>query len=108
MHPILLKIGSITLYTYGFFVALGFFTAMTIARIFAKKNNIDPQLITDLVFTILVSALIGSRLLYVIINFEYYKNDLIAIFKLWDGGLVFYGGFIASVIGSYIFIQIKQ
>ena len=108
MHPILFKIGNITLYTYGTFVALGFFTALIVSRILAKKNNIEPQLITDLIFTILVSALIGSRLLYVIINFNYYKNDLISIFKLWDGGLVFYGGFITSVIGSYLFIKIKK
>ncbi|MCK5099037.1 MAG: prolipoprotein diacylglyceryl transferase [Desulfobacteraceae bacterium] len=108
MHPILLKIGSITLYTYGFFVALGFFTAIIMSRIFAKKNNIDPQTMTDLIFTILISALIGARLMYVIINFAYYRNDLISVFKLWDGGLVFYGGFIASVIGSYIFIRIKK
>ena len=108
MHPILIKFGSITLYTYGFFVALGFFTAILVSRIFAKKNNIDPQIMTDLIFTILVSALIGARLMYVIINFGYYKNDLIAVFKLWDGGLVFYGGFITSVLGSYIFIKIKK
>jgi len=108
MHPILFKIGPITLYTYGFFVALGFLTAIIVSRIFAKKNNIDPQNMTDLIFTILVCALIGSRLLYVIINFGYYKNDLIAIFKLWDGGLVFYGGFIVSVVGCYIFIKIHK
>jgi phosphatidylglycerol:prolipoprotein diacylglycerol transferase len=108
MHPILLELGSITLYTYGFFVALGFFTAIIVSRTFAKKNDIDPQIMTDLVFTILVSALIGARLMYVIINFGYYKNDLIAIFKLWDGGLVFYGGFIVAVFGSYIFIKIKK
>lgn len=108
MHPILLKLGSITLYSYGFFVALGFFSAILVSRAFAKKNDIDPQIMTDLVFTILVSALIGARLMYVIINFGYYKNDLIAIFKLWDGGLVFYGGFITSVIGSSIFIKIKK
>ncbi|MCK5542299.1 MAG: prolipoprotein diacylglyceryl transferase [Desulfobacterales bacterium] len=108
MHPILLKFSSFTLYTYGFFVALGFFSAIMISRIFAKKNDIDPQTMTDLIFTILVSALIGARLMYVIINFGYYKSDLIAIFKLWDGGLVFYGGFITSVLGCYIFIKIKK
>ncbi len=108
MHPVLFKIGNITLYTYGSFVALGFFTAVMVSRIFAKKNNIDPQKMTDLIFTIMVSALIGARLLYVIINFEFYKNDLIAIFKLWDGGLVFYGGFIVGVMGSYLFIKINK
>ncbi len=108
MHPILLKLGSVTLYTYGFFVALGFFSAILVSRAFAKKNDVDPQIMTDLIFTILVSALIGARLMYVIINFSFYKNDLIAIFKLWDGGLVFYGGFITSVIGSFVFIKIKK
>jgi phosphatidylglycerol:prolipoprotein diacylglycerol transferase len=108
MHPILIKFGSVTLYTYGFFVALGFFSAIIVVRIFANKNNIDPQIMTDLIFTILVSALIGARLMYVLINFGYYKDDLIGIFKLWDGGLVFYGGFIVSVVGCYIFIKIKK
>jgi phosphatidylglycerol:prolipoprotein diacylglycerol transferase len=108
MHPILFEFGPITIYSYGFFVALGFLTALIIARIFAKKNDIDQQLISDMISTILVSALMGARVLYIIINFKYYQHNLIAMFKIWDGGLVFYGGFIFAVTGSYIFMKYKK
>ncbi len=107
MHPVIFSFGAVTIYTYGLFVALGFFTSILVVRVFAGKNSIDPQIMTDLIYVILISALIGSRLLYVIINFNFFRNDLISIFKLWDGGLVFYGGFILSVLSSWIFIKIK-
>ncbi len=108
MHPILLNIGSFKFYTYGFFVALGFLAAMWISKRLARPQNIEPETITDIYFVILLSAIVGARALYIFISFDYYKNNLLDIFKIWNGGLVFFGGFCASVFCTILYLKKKQ
>ncbi|MBW2569774.1 MAG: prolipoprotein diacylglyceryl transferase [Deltaproteobacteria bacterium] len=108
MHPILLKIGKLTLHTYGFFVAMGFLAGILIAQREAKRVGEDPDKIMDLSFYAMVSAILGSRLFYIITNPEIYLSDPLEIFKLWNGGLVFYGGFIAALIVGIIYLKIKK
>lgn len=108
MYPVLLSIGSFNLYTYGLFVALGFLTAMSLSKHLGKRHNINPEHITDLYFVILLSAIVGARGLYVFIRFDTYKHNLLDILKIWNGGLVFFGGFCAAVIGTLIYIKVRQ
>jgi len=108
MYPILLDIGRIKLYTYGLFIALGFMAAVWFSKRNAKFYNTSDQVISDLFLAILLSSIAGARLLYVFINFDVYKNDFLAIFKIWNGGLVFFGGFIAAVSACIILLKIKK
>jgi phosphatidylglycerol:prolipoprotein diacylglycerol transferase len=108
MHPILLDFGSFKLYTYGFFLALGFLTAVWFSKRNARLYHIQDQVISDTFFVILVSGIAGARLLYVLINFESYQNNLLEIFKIWNGGLVFFGGFIASLGAAIVFLHVKK
>ncbi len=59
----------------------------------------------DLVFAILVSSIIGARALFVAINWQYYRADPFEILKVWEGGLVFYGGFILALCVAAWFIR---
>ncbi|MBT4027260.1 prolipoprotein diacylglyceryl transferase [Desulfobacula sp.] len=108
MHPVLLNIGNFNLYTYGLFVALGFMTAVWVSQKNAATHDISPQAVTDIFFVILVSALFGARLLYVLINFNNYKDNWLDIFKIWNGGLVFFGGFLGAVIASFIYMKMQN
>ncbi|MBF0240958.1 MAG: prolipoprotein diacylglyceryl transferase [Desulfamplus sp.] len=107
MHPVLFKFGSLTLYTYGLFVALGFLGAVAFANHRAKKNGIGKDEMSDLFFLILISSIIGARILYVIVNFNEFESDPISVFKIWNGGLVFYGGFIAALLAAFLFVKKK-
>jgi len=108
MHPILINIGSFNLYTYGLFMALGFLAAMGVSKAIARPQNISADTITDIFFVILVSALVGARLLYVLINYKTYQDNLFGIFQIWNGGLVFFGGFLASVLACVIYFKKKN
>jgi phosphatidylglycerol:prolipoprotein diacylglycerol transferase len=108
MHPILLQIGSLKLYTYGLFVALGFITAIWFTKRNAKFYGVPDQIVSDLFFTVLISALAGARILYILINLDAYKNNLLDVFKIWNGGLVFFGGFLGGALGAIIFLRIKK
>jgi len=108
MHPILVHFGSFTLYTYGFFLAMGFLAAIWFSKRNARFYDLKPDDISDLFFVILISGIVGARLLYVIINFDDFKASPLDIFKLWNGGLVFFGGFMGAVAASIVTIRIKN
>ena len=97
MHPILFKIGPITIYTYGVLIATAFFLGLALAVRQARIEGEDPQKIMDLSLYILISAIIGSRLLYIVVEYKEYISSPLRIFKVWEGGLVFYGGFIMAM-----------
>ncbi|MDH7499696.1 MAG: prolipoprotein diacylglyceryl transferase, partial [candidate division NC10 bacterium] len=97
MHPILFKIGPFTLHTYGLFISMGVLLAIALAAREARREGLDPQKMLDLGFYLLVASIIGSRLLFVLIFYPDYLHRPWAIFKLWEGGLVFYGGFVLAL-----------
>ncbi len=107
MYPILFKFGHITLYTYGLFLALGFITAIWFSKRNAAFFNTRGEDISDLFFVILVSALVGARLLYVLVNLDAYLAAPLDILKIWNGGLVFFGGFLGATLAAFVFLKHK-
>ena len=108
MHPILLSFGPIHLYAYGAFVALGVFSAVLFLRKKAGSVFISSDTMTDLAITTVVSGFAGARLFYVVQFWNYFKTSPIDIFKLWEGGIVLYGGLIGGVLGFSLFIKFKK
>ncbi|MFH1154644.1 MAG: prolipoprotein diacylglyceryl transferase [Pseudomonadota bacterium] len=104
MHPVILRIGDITLYSYGLFVGLGFLSAVWFSSRRAKVFGFTPEFVTDLFFVILVSGILGARIAYVLQNFLVYAADPLSIFKIWTGGLVFYGGFLCALVCTMIYV----
>ncbi|MFH1379669.1 MAG: prolipoprotein diacylglyceryl transferase [bacterium] len=105
MHPILFKFHRIVVYTYGLCVAIGALLGMGYIRWQGVKIPLTPKQIYDLVFYVLVSGLIGARLCYVIINIKEF-DQFVDIFKIWEGGLVFYGGLIGGFITFIILLKL--
>jgi len=107
MHPVLLKIGElITIHTYGFFIALAALAAMFISRYEAKRLGVDPDKVVDACFYVVIAAIVGSRLFYVFTNFDFFISEPLEVFKIWNGGLVFYGGFIGSATVLIVYMKI--
>ncbi len=97
MHPELFKIGPITIYSYGVMLALAFVVGIYLARDRAIKAGIDSKVIMDLSVYVLLSSIVGARLLYILTNLdEYREHPLEAIFS--RTGFVFYGGLIFAII----------
>ncbi len=108
MHPILLKTSFFTIHTYGFFMALAFLISLRVLLYRAKKRKIEEEIIYDLTLIILISGIIGARILEGFINFSFYISNPMEIFKIWKGGLFFYGGLIAAILSTIIFIFKKR
>ena len=98
MHPDLFTIGPVTIHTYGLFVALGFFAGLLITRRLGSSIGISRDQVMDMGFIIILAAMVGSRLLYILMNTSYYTRNPLDMFKIWQGGLVFSGGVLAVVL----------
>jgi phosphatidylglycerol:prolipoprotein diacylglycerol transferase len=104
VYPVLFSIGPLTIHTYGLFVALAFLVGLGLAIFQAKKEGIPHNTIADLGFYVLVASLVGSRLFFILINFSYYSRNPLDILKIWEGGLVFYGGVLLAVPTAIWFV----
>lgn len=96
---------SIPIYAYGFMLMVAFLAAVAVARRRARREGIDPNKITDLAIYVLCAAIVGARLFFIVQFFESYKNDLFSIFKIYEGGLVYYGGLFAGFITLSVLIK---
>ncbi len=105
MFPDLISIGPFTIHTYGFFVALGFAVGILTAVKIGKAQRIPSQQVMDMAFVMIVWAIVGSRLFYVLINLSYYKAHPLDIIKLWQGGLVFSGGLVATGVAMLWYLR---
>lgn len=108
MYPILFRIFNIPVYSYGFFLALAFFVGLMLILKKSASLGIDKNLILDLVLYIIISSVVGARLLHVGLDFNYYIKHPLEIFLLNRGGLVFYGGFILALVTGIIFIKRRR
>ena len=107
MHPVLFHIGPFALNTYGVFVATAFLGAIGLALREARMVNEDADRILDLCFYVIIAAIVGSRILYVVINWPTFQEDPVEIIRIWHGGLVFYGGFIAALLTALWYIRTR-
>ncbi len=95
--------GAFKLHTYGLMIALGFLVGMQLAAREARRVDTSPNggfdtFVLDLTGWILIVSLLGARALFIIVEWkDSYAQDPLKIFKIWEGGFVFYGGFLAAV-----------
>lgn len=100
------KLGPLHFNMYGIMFALGFLVATLLAVREAKKRNIEKEVIYDLAFYLLIGAIVGARLFYVIFYWPKHSSlTFLDIFKVWEGGLAFFGGFIGAVLSGYVYLK---
>lgn len=108
MHPILFKIGPVTVHTYGLLVAIGLLAGIWMATWQAKKRGLEPELIMDLGFYAIIGGILGARLFFVILNIDFFLVHPLEIIKIWNGGLVFFGGFLCGLSTILFYIWKKK
>lgn len=105
----IIPIGAVHIQVWGLMVSLGIVVALIVACREAKRRGLDQGTMVDLATWIMVPALIMARLVHV---FAYDPAPFIAdpwkIFKLWEGGMSSFGGFIGAAIGALVFAKIRK
>jgi len=106
MYPILFRIGSFPVNTYGVFLAIAFLCAIFVTVRLAARDGLPKEKIYDLCLWLLLSSLIGSKLLMLFTEPEYRQNPklLFSLDFLRSGG-VFYGGLIGAVLAGFFLMR---
>jgi phosphatidylglycerol:prolipoprotein diacylglycerol transferase len=105
MYRILFTIGSFPIYSYGVMIALAFITAILLAMKEAKKSGENPERILDLSLYVVLGALIGGRLGYVLTYLDYYMKNPVKILYFRQGGLSFLGGFLIAYSLCWLYVK---
>ncbi len=108
MNKVFITIGPFTIYWYSVLIIIALFIGINIADRYSKKLNLPGTFINDMILGLVIWAIIGARLYYVIFNFAEYQDNLITIFSIWEGGLAIYGAIIAGTIYLYNYCHKKE
>jgi len=108
MDRIAISFFGINIHWYGIIIATGFLLAVVLALKTAKKYDIDPDKIIDLVLVAAPISIITARLYYVVLNLGYYLERPSEIIMIWRGGLAIYGGLIGALITTFIFCKVNK
>jgi len=106
MNRVLVTIGPISIYWYSFLIIIAVIIGYNIIVNYSKKLSYKTGAIMDMTLGLVISAIIGARIYYVLFNFKAYSDNLVDIFMLWKGGLAIYGAIIGGVI--YIWYYCKK
>src|SRR5881296_3969480 len=105
MYPRLFELGSITVYTYGVLLAAAYLLGLKLAMVRASRRGLDAGRVLDLGIYIIISALIGAKLLLLVTDFSTFRNDPKELLTLARSGGVFYGGLILAVVVALWYIR---
>jgi len=110
VHPIAFKFGSVTITWYGIMVAMGFMAGLWTAARRAMQEKISAEKIYDLGPWLIFGSILGARTLYVITFWreQFADKPFPEIFKVWKGGLVYYGGLIGASLAVILYCRIKK
>lgn len=103
-----IMIGNFSIAYYGIVIAIGMMLGMKACLMRAKETGQSEEDYVDLVITGLIFGVLGARVYYVIFSWENYKNDILSIFNIRQGGLAIYGGIIGAVLALYVMSKIKK
>ena len=106
MNNVMLEIGNIKIYYYSVFILIAIIIGITFCLKEARKVNIGSAFMRDLLFNVIIVAIIGARLYYVTFNFQEFKDNLLSVLYIWEGGMAIYGSVIASAL--YIIYYCKK
>ncbi len=105
MYPELFSIGPITVYSYGVLLAVSYLIGLWLAMRRAKAWGLDANRVLDLGIYIIIAALIGAKLLLLVVDFNQFRQSPQDLLSLARSGGVFYGGLILAVVVAFWYIS---
>jgi len=107
MHPVLFRVGPLTLHTYGLLVAIGVLLGLWLAQRQAARAGLDPERVWNLGIYMVLAALVGAKLWLVLADWSYYwehPHEILGLSTLLSGG-TYYGGFLAALVVALLYAR---
>ena len=93
---------------YGMIIGAAILIGFLIATVEAKRTGQNPEDYLDMGIVGVIAGIAGARIYYVIFSWDLYKDNLLSIFNLREGGLAIYGGVIGAVIAVFVMAAVKK
>jgi phosphatidylglycerol:prolipoprotein diacylglycerol transferase len=109
-HPpaIALHLGTITVHWYGIILASALIIGFLIALYTSKQKQVDREHLYNLFLLLVIFGVIGGRIAHVVTDWSYYRDHLIDIVKIWQGGLALHGVLVAGLVTVYFYSKAKK
>ena len=108
IDPVMFEIGPIALHWYGFMYLLGFLAAWGLGTYRAKQphSGWTAEQVSDFLFFGFIGVILGGRIGYVLFyGLEFWAEDALYIFKIWEGGMSFHGGLLGVIAAGWYFAR---
>ncbi len=106
--PIIFQLGPLAIRWYGLLIATAVLIGVTLSQYLAKLRDVNPDLLGDLVVWLVLAAIPGARLYYVLFEWEQYQQNPIDMIAIWKGGIAIHGAIIGGAIAALIFARLNK
>ena len=103
-----IQLGPVSLRWYGVLIASAVLIGMALSQRLARMRQLNPDLVGDLVIWLIVGAIPGARLYYVLFQWNYYSQHPEQILAIWRGGIAIHGAIIGGTLAAILFSRLKQ
>ncbi|MDT3427359.1 phosphatidylglycerol:prolipoprotein diacylglycerol transferase [Paenibacillus forsythiae] len=107
LDPIAFSIGALKVHWYGLILGFGALAGLYLVIREGKRFGIPQEFFMDMLLLGVPSAIIGARLYFVAFKWDEYKQNLVDVFKIWNGGIAIYGALIGAIICGIIYFRYK-
>ena len=107
MDPVAITLGPLEIRWYAVFILLGLMLGVYLAVKEAPRKKILQDDIMDFILIAFPLSIIGARIYYVAFSWSDYKDNILSVFAIWNGGIAIYGGLITGAIILYFFTQYR-
>lgn len=108
INPVAFNILGKDIYWYGIIIVSGIIFALILAWKNRDTYGISWDTLTDFAFLAIPIGIVCARIYYVAFEWEYYKNNLSDIIKIWNGGIAIYGAIIGGIVTAIIFCKKRK
>ena len=93
---------------YSFLIVIGASLALLLSCKEEKRVQLPHDTVLDLALWLIPGGIIGARVYYVLFSFQQFQNDLLSVFRIWEGGLAIYGGIISGLLIMFLFCSRRK
>ncbi len=107
IDPVLLALGPFAIRWYGIAISLAIFSALVLGLRQAPRFGIKTDDVIDAFMFALPISILFARLFFVIVEWDMFRNDLIGMVRIWEGGLAIYGAVIGALLTVIVFCRVR-